>query len=124
LHTWNHAEALGNVGGARASDVFFGNHEDGGGFGERLFVARNGGDLDAHQVFDIHLRDAVGRSLRVSGVTRERTRKRGADIRPEGEFQNEKSFASIAIPPPDSIGAIGGPRTCAEVALMHVESTS
>ena len=47
-------------------DVFFGNHEDGGGFVERLFVARNGGDLDAHQSFDIHLRE-VGRSLRVSG---------------------------------------------------------
>jgi hypothetical protein len=26
-----------------------------------------------------------------------------------GEFQNEKSFASIATPPPGSIGAIGGP---------------
>jgi hypothetical protein len=101
---------FGNVGSAGALDVFLGNHENGGGFGERLFVARNGGDLDVPHFFDIHLREVVGRSLRVSGATRERTRKRRADIRPEGEFQNEKSFASIATPPPGSIGAIGGPR--------------
>jgi len=36
-------------------------------FGEGLFVARNGGDLDVHQFFDIHLRKLVGRSLRVTG---------------------------------------------------------
>lgn len=102
-------------------DVFFGNHEDGGGFGERLFVARNLGDLDVHQSFDIHLREVVGRSLRVSGGDK---RKDKEEERPEGEFQNEKNFASIAAPPPGSKGATGGPRACPEVALIHVESIS
>lgn len=59
---------------------FFGNHDDCGGFGERLFVARNGGDHDVHQFFDIHLREAVGRSY---------------DMRPAGEFQNEKSLRAL-----------------------------
>jgi hypothetical protein len=45
-----------------------------------LFVARNGGDHDVHQFFDIHLREAVGRSY---------------DMRPAGEFQNEKSLRAL-----------------------------
>jgi hypothetical protein len=49
-------------------DFFFGDDEDGScRFGEGLLVARNGGDLDVHQFFDIHLRKVVGRSLQVSG---------------------------------------------------------
>jgi hypothetical protein len=59
----------------------------------------------------------------VSRGDKRKDKEERADIRFEDEFQNEKSFASIATPP-RSISVIGGkPRAC-QVDLIHVKSIS
>jgi len=73
---------------------------------------RVGGELNGLQIIAM-----------VSRGDKRKDKEERADIRFEDEFQNEKSFASIATPP-RSISVIGGkPRAC-QVDLIHVKSIS
>ena len=61
VHTGDHAQKIGNVRGSGPLNIIWSNHKDSSGrFGERLSLAGNGGDLDVHEVLDVHCGEVRG----------------------------------------------------------------
>ena len=65
VETGNHAQQIGNARHSGAANVFLGDHVNSGrGLRELLFLLRNGGDLDVHEVF----KTGVGEIARAFGT--------------------------------------------------------
>src|ERR1700676_326166 len=84
FQTWDESQRLGNAGGARASQIFLGDHEDrGSGVRDLLRALRDGGHLNVHQVFHTqsgnvrHALLALGSAVRCQKDGHE-TRKHGS----------------------------------------------
>jgi len=124
LHAWHHAEELGDILGAGMQDVLFGYDEGrGSGLGERLFHGR---ETEVTSIFiksSMFILGEVALGCLGIGRWRKRKEKKGsAGTQPGCMAQNEKIFASIPAPPPESIGARRSPEVPREGELISAAS--